>query len=58
MSSIINKVKHDNKVYSCPFRCGTCDLLGDHVKTKYEIVCILAENDKAVFSPFGREVVK
>lgn len=52
ISGISNKDRHNHtNKYLCPFNCHTCKILGDLTKSRYEIICILAENDKSVFWP-------
>jgi hypothetical protein len=38
-----------NKDY-CPFRCWTCEILKEFVKSRYEIINILADDEDSIFS--------
>ena len=43
--------KNKDDCCQCPFKCGTCDLLKEYVKSRYEVVNILEDDSKLIFSP-------
>ena len=52
-----NNHRNKNKDCKCPFRCGTCDLLKEYVKSRYEVVNILEDDSKLIFSPLFERCV-
>ena len=49
-NELLTFTKKVNK-HLCPFKCSTCDLLKEYVKSRYEVVNILEDDSKLIFSP-------
>ena len=52
---ISNKSNKKVDIKLCPFRCPNCETLAEYVKSKYEIINILADTGDSIFSPMDEK---